>query len=962
MTYYRRRPSSWVVRVGAALVAFALVLGLSLVWPDFRAFLILPVIVSGWFSGLLPTLIVAALTAVGYSGIVYGAAPLTVNLVMQIISLMLVGVITDMLYRSMTVAHDQREHLSTILNNISEGVIITDEAQRVTYANPQAAHLTGWPIEQALQSPVRLVFPPAEEIASMHKTAAMIDAALTDRQGVVRYIDGEIVPYRIPDSQRRGHIIAFRDVTTRRRFEERLRSSEQNFRKALEGAPVVVAHQDENLCYTWVYNGSIYGEEAILGRTDADLIADAASRERVIALKRRVLESNTAAHEEVAIRKEDGSFAHHILYVRPAERGIMTTVVTITARKHAEEALRRNEARLQAAVENSPLTVVELDRDLRYVWVAGLPESMRHLQLVGKKQATYLLDDHLAPIQEVERRVIETGDTDRQTDVIQLPDGTMTYWDRTFLPRYDSHGDIVGITVAAVDITELKRTEARLRESEERLQTAIRNSPLTVLTFDEDLNYVWVANAHPSFDVEAALGRNVTEVIPGDAGAELALFMRQVLKTGEGQRIHLTFTLPGTSEPLTWDTTIEPIADEQGDITGLTVAAMDVTERIQLMRRVATERDKLRSVIDSVSDEIWFCDSDGNLNLVNRAVREEFQLDDMAELDLNAIIEGLEVYTEDGTPRSAEDAPLLKALQGESLTDIEEIVINPVTGQRKHRLVNATPLYDAEGTLYGAAASVRDITRHKQMEATQRALLEREREARAEAERANAIKTEFFGVISHELRTPLTSILGFADTLLAEDVTWSAAEQEDFIGVIVQEATKLEALISDLLDVSHIKSGSFTVNLGIHTVEELFSVTEANLKQLTANHRLTVTIADDLPQLEVDLFRASQVLVNLVGNAAKFAPAGTAIIITVHPTAGDAIRLSVTDEGPGIPPEERKIIFDAFRRSVTGKGKPGAGLGLAICKGIVEAHGGRIWLEDAIDGTCIAFTLPTVTR
>ena len=242
-------------------------------------------------------------------------------------------------------------------------------------------------------------------------------------------------------------------------------------------------------------------------------------------------------------------------------------------------------------------------------------------------------------------------------------------------------------------------------------------------------------------------------------------------------------------------------------------------------------------------------------------------------------------------------------------------------------------------------------------------LLVAEAQARREAEQANELKLKFLAMISHELRTPLTSIKGFATTLLADDVQWDFADQRDFLHTISAESDKLSELIEQLLDLSRLEAGILRIVPKRRTFDDILSSAMAQLRTITARHQLILDVPADLPPLVADAQRLGQVLVNLVGNAARYAPPQTQITIAARLT-GDTLQVDVTDQGPGIPLQERVRIFEPFQQIEAQSIHPsnGAGLGLAICKGLIEAHGGRIWVQDGSEpGTTISFTLPVRT-
>lgn len=241
-------------------------------------------------------------------------------------------------------------------------------------------------------------------------------------------------------------------------------------------------------------------------------------------------------------------------------------------------------------------------------------------------------------------------------------------------------------------------------------------------------------------------------------------------------------------------------------------------------------------------------------------------------------------------------------------------------------------------------------------------LLETEAESRHEAERANEIKTRFLAMISHELRTPLTSIKGFTTTLLAEDVTWEPEEQRDFIQTIQQETNRLEELIDHLLDLTRLEAGMLPISLKAHSLPEIIEDALPQLHALTSEHTFSIRLPTDLPPVYADAKRIAQVLVNLVRNAASYSSKGTVINILAS-VRGSFVQINVNDHGPGILPAEHKRVFKAFQRgaSVENSSAQGAGLGLAICKGLVEAQGGRIWIKKkTTSGATISFTIPIV--
>jgi PAS domain S-box-containing protein len=220
------------------------------------------------------------------------------------------------------------------------------------------------------------------------------------------------------------------------------------------------------------------------------------------------------------------------------------------------------------------------------------------------------------------------------------------------------------------------------------------------------------------------------------------------------------------------------------------------------------------------------------------------------------------------------------------------------------------------------------------------------------------MKSSLISTVSHELRTPLAAIKGYATTLLAKDVHWDTITQQEFLAIISDETDHLSSLVNDLLDMSRIDAGNLTVSKVACSLEELV-YRAAQRAHPQPGDRLQMRVPPDLPLFYADPQRIEAVLRNLIENAAKYAGENSPIWINAGVEANNLV-VRVSDEGPGIPAEESERIFDSFYQLENGLNRrsSGAGLGLAICRGFVIAHGGKIWVEPRQKGACIVFSLP----
>jgi len=305
--------------------------------------------------------------------------------------------------------------------------------------------------------------------------------------------------------------------------------------------------------------------------------------------------------------------------------------------------------------------------------------------------------------------------------------------------------------------------------------------------------------------------------------------------------------------------------------------------------------------------------------------------------------------------QNSEHLALMKASGGKSLLIMPLLIGEQSLGAISLGMVDSGRSY-IEGDL-----DLMSEVAHRAAFAVQHARLYREAEAaRREAEQANDLKLQFLAMISHELRTPLTSIKGFASTLLSTDVTWDTESQRDFLEIINEETNKLTDLVEQLLDLSRITAGQLRVRKQLCQMDDILQIAITQLKLIALYHHLVINIPSGLPLVMADPQRIAQVLGNLVANATKYAPPQSQITIEAIVSTSD-LHISVSDLGPGIPPEHRIKVFEAFRQIERPNDhySRGAGLGLAICKGLVEAHGGKIWIVDQpLPGTTVSFTLP----
>ena len=219
---------------------------------------------------------------------------------------------------------------------------------------------------------------------------------------------------------------------------------------------------------------------------------------------------------------------------------------------------------------------------------------------------------------------------------------------------------------------------------------------------------------------------------------------------------------------------------------------------------------------------------------------------------------------------------------------------------------------------------------------------EAERRTVEELRRLSALRADFVSLVSHELRSPMASVIGASRTLEQRWRELSPEQRNSFLSLIAEETTRLATLIGDVLDTSRIESGTFNYSFADFDLGELVRETVSTAQVGQDEVRLDAVASEPLPRIRGDRERLRQVLTNLIDNAVKYSPAGENVRVNAYMLDG-CVRVEVRDAGPGIAPEDQRLIFEKFgRANVTGGGKPGTGLGLFIARSIAEAHGGTL--------------------
>ena len=393
------------------------------------------------------------------------------------------------------------------------------------------------------------------------------------------------------------------------------------------------------------------------------------------------------------------------------------------AKFRSDEALRERQKQLSLFVEHAPAALAMFDREMRYLSV-----SRRWLSDYGLGERDILGHSHYEIFpemperwKEIHRRALAGEIVREDDDRFERADGSVQWLSWEVRPWYNDAGEVAGIVVFSEDITERKRGE----EIRGQLSAIVESADDAIISKDLNGNILtWNKGAEQIFGygAEEAIGRNVSFLVPPGHDDEVPGIIQKIIQGEHIERFE-TVRLRKDVTIIPVSLTFSSIRDAGGKIIGVSKIAHDISERkkieeetLRLLTVIQQERDRLDSLISNISDEVWFADTQKHLVLANPSALRTFGVTDLSALNVENFANSLEVYRADGTPRPANEAPPLRALEGEVVVGEEEMIRIPSNGELRYREVNAAPVRDAGGAIIGSVSVVRDITERKRAE------------------------------------------------------------------------------------------------------------------------------------------------------------------------------------------------------------------------------------------------------
>jgi PAS domain S-box-containing protein len=561
-------------------------------------------------------------------------------------------------------------------------------------------------------------------------------------------------------------------------------------------------------------------------------------------------------------------------------------------------------------------------------------------EYVGRNIREFHVD---TPVIEDILRRLGRGETLRDYEArMRAKDGSTRHVLMTSNVRRDEAGDFLHTRCLTQDVSEWRRSESARRTTEARFETLARVAPVGLFRTDAQGDCVYV-NEHwcelTGLVAEEAMGAGWSATLhPEDRQRVFDEWYRAT-------RTHAEFIseyrfrhrdgdircVVGRGLPEVVDGVVRGYIGCISDVTARRLHESDRERHFEDNRRLA-------AIIDTSDDAIVSKDVNGFILSWNRGAERIFGWTAAEAVGQHITL----IIPPERHPE--EDEVLARIRRGDMVDHFETVRVTK-DGRYVDISLTVSPLKDVSGRIIGASKIARDITERRRLERERDRLLEREQEARREAEASNRTKDELLAVVSHELRTPLNSILGYAR--LVQNGALDDAARKHAVDVIVRNATALSGVVDDLLDLSRLVTGGLTLTLErcsvVDVVEEAIDV----VRPAVDSKRLAIDLAGDA---SAEVFctpdRIRQVVLNVLMNAIKFTPAGGHIDVSVR-RCEQEVEIAVRDDGEGISQAALAHIFEPFRqedRSTT-RAHGGLGLGLALVKYLVELHGGRVTAE-----------------
>ncbi|MGA2157596.1 MAG: GAF domain-containing protein [Dehalococcoidia bacterium] len=656
----------------------------------------------------------------------------------------------------------------------------------------------------------------------------------------------------------------------------------------------------------------------------------------------------------------DLAFGIYVLRVR-AERDL------------AVAALQTNEEKFRLIATSTPDHILMQDSELRYILVVNPQLGLMQGDMIGKTDYEILAKEDADRMTEIKNRVLTSGNAEHLSTSLRARDGSQQYFEGTYVPIFDTNGNANGILGYFRNITERVKMEEDLLNSREGFQIlseansllltsekpeymiqTIATKVMDYLGCDVFFNFIMDEssgrlrlNAFTGISLEAARDiewLDIGTAICGCAARNGCRIVSENIQKNVDEKADLvrSFGIQAYAcHPLrVGDKTIGTLSFGTRSRTSFTEEELDLMKTVADQVSAAIQRSRVEESLRETRDYLDKLFNYANAPIVVwdpdlRITRFNHAFEHLTGLTAEqAVGSKIDVLFPDNS-RDASMKHILEATAGQRW-EVVEIPIVHTDGTIRILLWNSASIYELDGkTIVATMAQGQDITERK---------------------KAEQVKDEFIGLVSHELKTPVTVIVGAIDTAMTKGVPKKEALQLLQDAAVSAEA--LAGIVDNLLELTRAQANRLIIKKEPVDIAKAAGNVIEKLKGRSTRHRLVVEIPKALPRVAADPIRVERILHNLVENAIKYSPKGGNVTVFASRN-GDSLNVGVKDQGIGITTQDRERLFKPFERLGTVKNAAGVGLGLNVCRRLVEAHNGHIWVEsEPGKGTTFYFSLP----
>lgn len=858
---------------------------------------------------------------------------------------------------------DRLRYLAMLIDNVSDAILSFDKEKIITFWNKGAQKIYGWTSEEAVGHDAAVLLRSESDeslrnqrLNNAEKYGEILAEAVhytKDNKRIV--VESHVIPLINPLGEVTGYTTVNRDITERKKAEEALQDVKDRYLSLFNNRTNAIAH-----CRTITdENGNPFDYEVLQVNEAYTLITGIKKEDIEGRCAREVFPGienlsfdYIGNYGKVALHGGELNFEVFFeplkqwlaIYVYSSKPGEFTAIFTdITQRKNAEDALRESEKRFRSTLDYLTEGCAILDFNWNYLYVNDVNASHAHCskdEMIGKNIFSLIPGIEKSVFFDAYKRCMEDRTRENVEAAFTFEDGSEAWYEAKAEPVPE------GIFVLSADITARKVAEERLKRSEENFRTLADNISQLAWMTDENGSIFWYNKRWYDFTgttFEEMQGWGWQKVHHTDHIERVMENWTKALAIGEPWED--TFPLRGKDGNYRWFLSRAlPIKDESGNVTRWFGTNTDITERKEIEEELKLSESRLNDAqklahVGSFSIDM----STGTIEASEEAYN-------ICELDPAKERITLDLITSCWHPedKSWISEAIRDGMTNNKLINFEGRMLLP-NGNVKYINYIARPVNDAAGMPVKRVGAVADITERKLQELELRRTLE-------ELKRSNEELEQFAYVASHDLQEPLRMVSAYTKLLEGQFKDKLDEKTSRYMYFVTDGAKRMHALIHDLLAFSRVASPRETISKT--DLNTLLAEIMRDFQVAITDHNAEVEISE-MPVLNVDPTQVKLIFQNLIQNAIKFRGPDNPLIQIKAERRDREWLFSVKDNGIGIEAEFYDRIFVIFQRLHEKEKYPGTGIGLAICKKIVERHGGKIWVDSAIgSGSAFYFTIP----